>query len=92
MHVTKCACFEHNNREVTTGHTQSSLTSCLVHPMMSLYLILYYSLVFTSLLPFQTLTCYPHTAAVIGLTEHTHSKQVLQKNYISSVRKHSILP
>ncbi len=85
MHVTKCYYRTHSE----------FIDFMLSSPNdVSLYLILYYSLVFTSPLPFQTLTCYPHTAAVIGqcpFCKRTHSTSPT-KNYNSTLRKHSILP
>ncbi len=73
MHVTKCYCRTHSE----------FIDFMLSSPNdVSLYLILYYSLVFTSPLPFQTLTCYPHTAAVIGqcpFCKRTHSTSPTKK-------------
>ncbi len=73
MHVTKCYYRTHSE----------FIDFMLSSPNdVSLYLILYYSLVFTSPLPFQTLTCYPHTAAVIGqcpFCKRTHSTSPTKK-------------
>lgn len=93
MHVTKCACFEQINTEVTTGHTQSSLTLF----RFTQYSIIF--LVFTSLLPCQAITLSStYSSSYRGLyllcnRTHTQTQNSSRKLYFisNSIRQCSIM-